>query len=158
MPHRPFPLSTQRGVALIEVMIAFLVLSVGLLGYSMLQVRALKATQSSMQRTEASILAANILEAMRANKSAAVHPSHPYNVGSRTCSTPSTDGSLVQNDVNAWFVSLQSALGGTSTCADITCSDSASAAPGVCTINVYWDDSRALGGSGNQSIQVVGRL
>ena len=158
MHQRPILSSKQRGVALIEVMIAFLVLSVGLIGYSALQVRAIKATQSSMQRTDASILAGNMLEALRANKSAAMDPTHPYNLATRTCSPPSTDGSLVRNDVNTWFVSLQSALGSTATCADITCSDSTSVAPGVCTINVYWDDSRALAGSGNQTIQVVGRL
>ena len=158
MPNRPYFSSTQRGVALIEVMIAFLLLSIGLIGYSALQVRTIKATQSSMQRTDASILAGNIMEAMRANKAAAVHPSHPYQLPSRTCSVPPTDGSLVQNDINAWFASLQSALGSGETCADITCSDSASAAPGVCTVNIYWDDSRALGGSRNQNVQLVGRL
>ncbi len=158
IPTRQLSSSKQRGVALIEVMIAFLLLSIGLIGYSALQVRAVKATQSSMQRTDTSILAGNIIEAMRANKSAAVHPSHPYNLGARTCSLPSTDGSLVQNDLNAWFASLQSALGSASTCADITCSDSASAVPGLCTVNIYWDDSRALGGSSSQSVQFVGRL
>ena len=158
MPNRPLHLTTQHGVALIEVMIAFLVLSVALIGYSALQVRAVKATQSSMQRTDASILAANIVESLRANKSAAVDPSHPYALATRTCTPPPTDGSLVQNDVNAWFLSLQAAVGSASTCADITCSDSASAAPGICTVNIYWDDSRALGGLSNQSIQLVGRL
>ena len=158
MPNRPLYLSTQHGVALIEVMIAFLVLSVALIGYSALQVRAVKATQSSMQRTDASILASNILESMRANKAAALDPMHPYALATHTCSAPGTDGSLVQNDVNSWFVSLQAALGSASSCADITCSDAASAAPGICTVNIYWDDSRALGGMSSQTVQVVGRL
>ena len=115
MPNRPLFLSTQHGVALIEVMIAFLVLSVALIGYSALQVRAVKATQSSMQRTDASILASNILESMRANKAAAMDPLHPYALATHTCSAPGTDGSLVKNDVTSWCVSLQAAVGSAST-------------------------------------------
>ena len=159
MPVRQRPIVNQHGVALIEVMIAFLLLSVGLIGYSALQVRATKATQSSLQRTDASILANNIIESMRANKSWAVDPSRPYNLASGTCSVPPTDGTLIKNDLNTWFLSLQATFGANaSTCADITCTDSNSAAPGTCTVNIFWNDSRALGGLTNQNIQLVGRL
>ncbi len=150
--------ATQNGVALIEVLVAVLLLSIGLIGYSALQVRAVKATQSSLQRSAASILAANIIESMRANKSAAINPPYPYNMANR-CSAPVTNGSLVQNDLNAWFLSVQAALGSAeSTCADITCADVKSGAPGSCTVNIFWDDSRALGGQIKQSVQLVGRL
>jgi type IV pilus assembly protein PilV len=159
MPKRQSPLIQQSGVALLEVMIAFLLLSIGLLGFSALQVRTVKATQSSLQRTSASNLALNILESMRANKAAATSLSLPYNQPTRTCVAPASGATLAQNDLENWFQSLKKALGNSdSTCADITCTDAASATPGMCTVNIYWDDSRALGGSTTQSVQLVGRL
>lgn len=159
MPDRWMVTGKQHGVALIEVMVAVLLLSVGLLGYSALQVRAVKATQSSLQRTTASILAGNILEVMRANKAWAIDPSHPYNMAAGTCDVPVTDNTLIKDDLNRWFNSLKTALGQSrTTCADITCADANSAAPGMCTINIYWDDSRAMGGLTQQTIQLVGRL
>ena len=80
MPTRQTGAKAQRGVALIEVLIAFLILSVGLVGFSALQVRAVKATQSSLQRNDAAMLANFILESMRANKAAAIDLALPYNL------------------------------------------------------------------------------
>ncbi|MFM6990532.1 MAG: type IV pilus modification protein PilV [Rhodoferax sp.] len=157
--HTSVPLP-QRGFALVEVMIAFMLLSVGLLGFSALQVRTVKATQSSFQRTDASNLALNIMEAMRANKAAAINPALlAYNLA-RTCSySPGSPRTLAINDLDSWFRSMKIALGDVATtCADITCTDKSSAAPGMCTVNIYWDDSRAMGGSSTQSVQLVGRL
>ena len=147
----------QGGFAMIEVMVAILLLSIGLIGYSALQVRAVKATQSSLQRTAVAVLAGNIIESMRLNKSMALNPPYAYNLA-RQCSAPA-GGTLAQNDLNAWFSTVQAALGSAeSTCAVITCADVSSGGPGTCTVNVFWDDSRALGGQSRQSIQLVGRL
>lgn len=151
MSTRSIRASDQRGVALIEVLVAFLILSVGLLGFSALQVRALKATQSSLQRTDAVMLANSILESMRANRAAALLQS--YN-RSKTCGAYTATGSLANADLAGWFAALQSGLGsGQGTCGDITCNGE-----GMCTVNVYWDDSRAQGGSATQSLQMVSRL
>jgi type IV pilus assembly protein PilV len=149
----------QRGAALIEVLIAFLILAIGLVGSSALQVRAIKATQSSLQRSNAGILASSILESMRANKAAAIDPAVPYNLDSPTCTAPDATTTLANSDLVAWFGALKTALGNVdTTCADITCTNSNSTTPGMCTINIYWDDSRALGGSSTQSVQLLGRL
>lgn len=157
MRHRG--LGPQRGVALIEVLISFLILSVGLMGYAALQVRALKATQSSLQRTDAAFLANYILEAMRANKAAAIGASYTLsNSCAPTFTTPAAT-SLANADLIAWFAALQTALGSAgTTCVDISCTNAAAATPGMCTVNIRWDDSRALGGSSTQSVQMVGRL
>ena len=153
MPTRQTGAKAQRGFALIEVLIAFLILSVGLVGFSALQVRAVKATQSSLQRNDAALLANSILESMRANRAAVVGGTLAYNI-SKTCATPAASASLADTDLAAWFGNLKTALGDmASTCADITCTPT-----GVCTVNVYWDDSRALGGSATQSLQMVSRL
>ena len=154
MPTRQTGVKAQRGVALIEVLIAFLILSIGLVGFSALQVRAVKATQSSLQRTDAAMLANFIMESMRANRAAAIDVALPYNLTTQTCTAPPASATLAGTDLAAWFSALKTALGNVaSTCADITCTNA-----GICTVNVYWDDSRALGGSATQSVQMVSRL
>jgi type IV pilus assembly protein PilV len=58
----------QRGFSLIEVLIALLVLSVGLLGLAMLQIQGFRFNTNSYQRTQATMLANDIIDRIRANK------------------------------------------------------------------------------------------
>ena len=78
LSHHTHAAGRQRGVGLIEVLIAVLILSFGLVGLSLLQGRVLKYTYSSMQRTEALTLLNSLMESMRANRAEAV--SGLYNV------------------------------------------------------------------------------
>jgi type IV pilus assembly protein PilV len=154
MSARPKPLKAQRGVALLEVLIAFLILSVGLVGFSTLQARALKATQSTLQRTKAVMLGNYIMDSIRANKDAAITSPSGYLVSTKTCATPTATATLADNDRVNWFAALKSALGdAATTCADLDCTTAA-----VCTVNIYWDDSRALGGSATQTLNLVSAL
>jgi type IV pilus assembly protein PilV len=57
----------QRGFSLIEALVAFLILSVGMLGIASLQTISLRAGQTATLRTVAVIKAEGILERMRAN-------------------------------------------------------------------------------------------
>lgn len=57
-----------RGVTLIEVLVAVLVLAIGLLGYASLLAFSLKANQSANFRSQATVLAYDALDAMRANR------------------------------------------------------------------------------------------
>ncbi len=59
-------LSFQRGVGLVEVLVAVLLLSVAILGFSALQVRAISATDESLVRTKSLTLVRNLAEVMRA--------------------------------------------------------------------------------------------
>ena len=59
--------SDQRGVTLIEVIVAMLVLLVGLLGMLKLQSDSLKITYASFQRTLANIQAQDLVERVWAN-------------------------------------------------------------------------------------------
>lgn len=58
--------SYQRGVGLIEVMVAVLLLSIAVLGFSALQVRAVSATDESLVRTKSLTIVRNLAEVMRA--------------------------------------------------------------------------------------------
>ena len=69
----------HQGVSLLEIMIAVLVLSIGILGMATLQLQALKSNQSALTRTEATQFGYMIADMMRANRSAALLGQ--YNVG-----------------------------------------------------------------------------
>lgn len=61
------PSFCQRGVSLLEVMIAVLVLAVGVLGAATLQLNALRYNASAGYSTQASLIASDLLDRMRAN-------------------------------------------------------------------------------------------
>jgi type IV pilus assembly protein PilV len=61
---------TAKGFTLIEVMVALFVLGVGLLGLAMLQTTGLRLNTHSYSRTQATYLAYDIIEKMRANVTA----------------------------------------------------------------------------------------
>lgn len=63
---------TQRGVGLIEVLIAVLILSVGLLGIAMVQVRALSSNNSSMTRSAAIVASYSALDVLRTQRADAL--------------------------------------------------------------------------------------
>lgn len=56
----------QHGVGLVEVLVAVLLLSVAVLGFSALQVRAISATDESLVRTKSLTVVRNLAEIMRA--------------------------------------------------------------------------------------------
>lgn len=154
MRRKPLPSSIRksRGVTLIEVLVAVLVLSIGLLGMAGLQARALRGSNSSMQRTQAVMLSYYVLDAMRIDKAQAVNITFPYNMA-KTCTVPTDTSTLANKTKKDWLAELKANLGNVeTTCGSITCE-----ANGRCTVEVYWDDSRA-GGASDQKLVTVSRL
>ena len=76
---RPSGIHHQRGVGLIEILVAVLILALGLLGMAGLQANALKTNQSSYARGQAVMLSYYMLDAMRADRASAL--SLTYNTG-----------------------------------------------------------------------------
>ena len=60
--------SSQKGVGMVEVLVALIVLAVGVLGYVMLQVRAMEATIEGTQRIQAINIARDLAERVRVNR------------------------------------------------------------------------------------------
>ncbi|VAX12970.1 hypothetical protein MNBD_GAMMA24-2605 [hydrothermal vent metagenome] len=60
-------LNTIQGMTLVEVMIALVILSVGLLGLAGLQIHGLRGTSNSNSRVQAVFIASDMVERMRAN-------------------------------------------------------------------------------------------
>lgn len=125
----------MAGVTLIEVMISVLILGVGMLGVAAMQTTALRNNQSALQRSQIVMQTYTILDAMRANRNAAMLGA--YNTGSMLCTAPAA-GDLVAADKALWLNGLKTAIGGdpATTCGSIACTD------GNCKITVQWDDSR----------------
>lgn len=61
----------QDGFTLLEVLVALVVLSIGLLGVSKIQALGLRASTDSNLRTEATFMANDMIERMRANRPSA---------------------------------------------------------------------------------------
>jgi type IV pilus assembly protein PilV len=160
LPRRLPARRRQRGVSLLEVMIAVLIMGIGLLGIAAMQTTALRNSQSSLERSQAVILAYSMFDSMRANRTAALNGD--YNMG-KTC-TPIAAGTLADNDRRSWLQGMRSnrVLGtGDDTCGEITCP-----ANSPCTVTVFWDDSRAASGGAGEivsgltenSVQVTSEL
>lgn len=142
-------INQNAGFSLIEVLVAVLVLSFGLLGVALLQTNALKSNQSALQRSQATMLSYFMMDAMRANRSVASIGS--YDLG-KTCAAPSA-GTLITNDQIAWINALKANLGNqSSTCGEITCNTTS------CSVKVYWDDSRSAGGGSSQVVEIKSRI
>jgi type IV pilus assembly protein PilV len=145
----------ESGFLLIETLVAVIVLAIGLLGVSALQISMQKSNQSALRRSQANMLAYYMMDAMRANKNVALLGS--YDVGNLSTNTPvctaPTGSTLIVNDQSDWFQALKSNLGNlSSTCGLINCTATS------CTVSVYWDDSRSVGGGTTQTITVKSRI
>ena len=62
--------SKQQGLTLIEVLVSIIILSTGVLGMMALQTTSMRTNQSSYYRTQAVILAYDIIDRMKANPNA----------------------------------------------------------------------------------------
>jgi len=65
-PYQPF--KSEKGSTLLEVLIALLVITIGLLGLLSMQVYSLKGNQSAYLRSQATIMAYELVDAMRADR------------------------------------------------------------------------------------------
>lgn len=74
----------QQGFNLLEVLVAAFLLSLGLLGMAGMQASSMKVTHNSYQMQQASQLAAELLERMRANKSAVVAGAYQVDASAAT--------------------------------------------------------------------------
>ncbi|MCB1554237.1 MAG: type IV pilus modification protein PilV [Xanthomonadales bacterium] len=135
--HAAIRSTRSRGFSLIEILIAILVMALGMLGIAALQATSLRNAQSAYESSQGVMLTYSIIEAMRANRSAAIIGN--YDLTSYTCAAPA-GGGVVENDLRDWITNLQSSLG-SSACGRIECNSD------ECEVRIRWDDSRGTGGS-----------
>ena len=85
----------QRGFTLVEVLVSMIVLAIGLLGLAQLQARGLKFNQDAYVRSQATVLAYEIIDRMRSNRDnvadyVSLHPG-PGSACDPTSSTPDVE-------------------------------------------------------------------
>ena len=142
----------QNGFTLVEMLIAVIILSIGLLGLAGLQITSLKFNYSSEQRTQATILAYDMIDRMRANKTLAEAGSYDVAMGdgpagSVDCrSAACNPASMATYDVNQWLCQLGSSDGAAG-CLGITGlllegNGSVSRAGSTVTVTISWTDDR----------------
>jgi type IV pilus assembly protein PilV len=106
----------ENGFTLLEVLIAMLVLSIGLLGIGKLMMLSARANDSAYMRTQATALGYSILDAMRANRQAGLVQAYDTAMGvypgavACTVAAPCNSGQQAQNDLNLWGTSLAAQL------------------------------------------------
>ncbi|PTU33255.1 type IV pilus modification protein PilV [Stenotrophobium rhamnosiphilum] len=136
----------QRGVGLIEVLIAVLVLSIGILGLAALQTRALSDNGSSMSRSAATAATYSIIEALRLDRTVALAGTYNGTVTTNAC--PATGPTLKEFQLNNWCSKqLGNFLGKISTTKGIVDCNPA----GLCTVTIQFDDSKATGATINDT-------
>jgi type IV pilus assembly protein PilV len=111
------PAQSSRGFSLLEVMIALLVLSIGLLGLAGLQTFSLKFNHQSYERTQATLLIYDIMDRITANPIAAragnfdnvpAGSMAATYVALASCQTTGCSTSDLANyDLNSWKLQLE---------------------------------------------------
>jgi len=145
----------DRGFTLIEVMVALLVLSIGLLGLAGLQVAALQNNQSAFMRSQATALAYDLADRMRSNVVGTISGNYdPANAAVvPTCRTTAgcTSQEMAANDLAEWNATIAANLpmGEGAVCIDSTPSDGADSTTPECdgvgtqyVIKLWWDENR----------------
>ena len=132
----------QTGFGLVEVLVALLVVSIGLLGIASLQIVALKNVGSSMERSQAVIQTYSYLDVLRANRADAVISN--LDIGTMQCDPLNLPDTSVEQ--RKWLTHLHETMG-PQACGQVKCLGG-----GKCTITIQWDDSHAKGGLVTQQL------
>ena len=170
--------NNQRGVSLIEVLIALLVIAVGVLGLSKMQALAVSNTQVSGLRGLVALQAASLAALMHSDKGYWQVPlgTAVYCSGTASCvltgtstsafgavpttclyptlclSSPSgspADAAMVASDMTNWMAQMNANVPGYT--ATIDCSGTLTL-PVVCSIEIVWLEKQAGGGTTTASL------
>ena len=129
--------SRQQGFSLVEVLIALVIMSVGMLGIAGLYVQSLQAGRTSMFRHHAVALAGDITDRIRANPTAGVAYA---GVGAdNSCVAANVDCDVVgmaANDIWLWDQQAVDSLPN----GDVVINFDDTVVPPVYTITVSWDE------------------
>jgi len=127
----------QRGVSLMEVLVANIVLSIGLLGLAGLQAAGMRVGQSSLHRSQAAQLAYDMIDRVRANAANAPLYRHALDDAMPECSAaPGSGEEVAACDLRDWAVRLRVLPAG---------AGSVAVDGATVTVVVQWDDARGAG-------------
>jgi type IV pilus assembly protein PilV len=139
--HQKTIAGKERGFTLIEILVTVIILAIGLLGLAGLQLGGLRYSFSAYQRSQATIMANDIVDRMRANRTVAEAGGYDIDIGDmpgeETCTGNGVNCSaadMADADLYEWKQSL----------ADILPAGDGSIVNngGTYTITIQWDDTR----------------
>ncbi len=124
------PTRSEAGFTLLEVLVATFILAIGLLGIASLQTTSIRNNQGAYLRSQATILAYDIIDRMRANSALARTGNYSIAIG-----TSGSGTGMALTDTTEWKVTLGQMLpsGDGSVTVDLA---------GNATVIVRWVDQR----------------
>lgn len=139
---RKLSTQTQRGAGLIEVMVTVLILATSLLAMGALQNRSLQFNHGAYLRSQANLMAYDMLDRVRINRDNLADYAHELG------ENPPGGGGVANEDISDWLDSIAGVLpegqGGVE-CVNAT---------RVCTVNIRWiDDDRPADETGEDGAQ-----
>lgn len=164
--HRAHP--RQRGFTMLEVLIAVLVFSLGMLGLAGLLIFAISSNHVAYLRTQATFLAHNMAARMSANQAGlwgdgtnsdyTIAQIAPVGTPVPTCAAGCNPADLATRDIDAWSQQLHTFL--PKAAASITCSAAGLAHMppaaqfglrppygGTCTMTISWNEAKSQNGA-----------
>jgi type IV pilus assembly protein PilV len=131
-----YTMNKHTGFTLIEVLIAVLVLAIGLLGLAAVQATSLRNNLSAYNRSQATELAYDMADRMRANIAGSATYAANTAVAKPDCldTTGCPPADMASNDRAEWNTAVAALPSGTGTMAT---------ANGIVTITIRWDDNRS---------------
>lgn len=134
------------GMTLIEVLVTLVIISVGLLGVAAMQLSTVRNNYDAFVRSQAAVLASDILDRVRANRTVALRTPVAYNVA--LGAQPAADGSRASSDIGDWKATLLAQLpngDGAITVTPIAAPVGPGTAPprAIVTITIQWGERDA---------------
>ncbi len=128
------PLRRASGFTLIEILVALLVLAIGLLGIAAMQLRGLQYSHDAYLRSQISVLAYDMADRMRLNRTAAASYAGTYTVPTTAPTGCAMATVSAANDLTCWRRQVYDAMPPGST-ADIVAE-----VGGEYTVDLAWTD------------------
>ena len=151
MIRNPFkPVRRKRGFSLVEVLVALVIMSVGMLGIAGLYVQSMQAGRTSLFRHHAVTLAGDIADRIRANPSAAgaytsAAGDEGVNHGCVAGGIDCTPAQMAQNDIDIWHDEAAELLPEGEV--DVLFTAAALGTPPTYRIRIEWTEPNPAGGN-----------
>lgn len=107
------PRNKQSGSSFIEILISLLMISIGILGLVTTQLNTLTNNREAYFRTQATVLAYDIIDRMRANREQALTNSYSVALGNTNgsvCATACSPTQIATTDITQWKGSISNQL------------------------------------------------
>lgn len=139
--HASLSSPRQSGMTLVEVLVTLVVISVGLLGVAALQLTSLKGNQESYVRSQAAMLAADLLDRMRANQSGFRAGNYDMANDDSGFDETGTAGTVAETDLTSWQTTIDRLLPGS----DADAAGRVERVGNVVTVTIRWKEREEQG-------------